>query len=249
MSITVALRAGATHPAQNSYRSRGHVIVLPGRGENEELYRRLGSRLSYDGYTVTVLDLPQLDEIDVDWLDRAGLDEGTDGLGPITLIGADSGAYLAAYLAARVGAQAVVLAGIGGLDFAPVATTDEDLLASRSTCPVYRGALASSRADLLAPVAQRFPRHVAARLQINALNVPVLVIHGENDPVTPLPDALGSYGALAPYAEVVTVAGGAHDILNETSHRSTSAEIVQFLERRDRPVLRRLQAVALGGEA
>lgn len=248
MSTNATLRVAASHAAQNSARSRGHVIVFPGRGESEELYRRLGARVAYDGYTVTVLDLPQVDQLDTEWLDGVELWDGAREAGPITVIGADSGAYLAAALATRLQADAVVLAGIGGLYFANAAS-DDDPLATRSACPVFRGVATASRADLNAAATQRFPRAVAARLQVNALEVPVLVLHGEDDPVTLLSDALEAYRALAPYADVVTVSGALHDILNETTHRSTSAEIVQFLERRKGPVLHRLEAATVGGAA
>ncbi len=249
MSPSHPLTVAASHPAQNSHRSRGHVIVLPGRGEGAGLYERLGSRLSYDGYTVTILDLPPLADIDAAWLARADLGEAADEAGPVTLVGSDSGARLAAHLAGRLGIGAAVLAGIGGADLAADSGSDAGRIATRSSCPLYRGRLASGGADLTAPGAQRFSPEVTALLTETVLDVPVLAIHGEDDPITPLERALPAYRAVAPEAEIVTVVGGLHDILNDVTHRSVSAEIVEFLERRDGPVIRRLVPAAVSAAA
>lgn len=239
MGAQLPLAVAASHPAQNSAHPRGHVVVLPGRGENAELYRRLGERLAYDGYTVSVLALPELDRIDTAWLDAAQPAAALPDAGPVTLVGSDSGAALAAHLAERAGAVAVVLAGIGGHERADDGPDDAGRVSARSSCQVYRGRLAESGADLSAPAAQSFAADVAARLDATELTVPTLVVHGEDDPISPLGAALERYRALAPGAALVTVAGGLHDILNDVTHRSVSAEIVQFLERRTRPVLRR----------
>lgn len=233
------LQPAQHHAAQNSLTTRGHVIVLTGRGENAELYQRLGARLAFDGYAVSVVELPDLDAIDVAWLDGVELWSGARDAGALTFVGSDSGALVAAYLAARLGASAAVLAGIGGLELAPAAADAEALIAARSACPVHRGRLASSRADLGAPAVQRFTAAAAAVLRSTVVDVPALAIHGEADAVTPLDDALAQYRELAPAADVVTVAGGLHDILNDLTHRSVSAEIVQFLERGGRPLLTR----------
>jgi alpha-beta hydrolase superfamily lysophospholipase len=58
-------------------------------------------------------------------------------------------------------------------------------------------------------------------------DVPTLVVHGAGDPVTPV----ATVREVFPEAELVTVVGGRHDILNDVSHRSVAATIVLFLER------------------
>jgi alpha-beta hydrolase superfamily lysophospholipase len=58
----------------------------------------------------------------------------------------------------------------------------------------------------------------------------VLCLHGTADPVSPLADARERY-AQAPRAELVSIAGGVHDVLNDATHRTVAATIVLFLER------------------
>ena len=58
----------------------------------------------------------------------------------------------------------------------------------------------------------------------------MLAIHGDGDVVSPIDEAIEVYAG-APGSEIVRVADGLHDILNDVSHRSVAAEIVQFLER------------------
>ena len=41
---------------------RGTLVVIPGRGEQPEVYRRFGTRISLDAYRVHVLQDPILDE-------------------------------------------------------------------------------------------------------------------------------------------------------------------------------------------
>jgi len=241
MTPSIPLTVAASYPAQNSLRSRGHVIVLPGRGESAGLYQRLGERIAYDGYTVSVVALPELSAIDGEWLDRVVLWPGAHDAGEITVIGSDSGAALAVHLADRLGIGAAVLAGFGGLDrVAEPATGSGDgdaRLSARSACPLYLGRLTDGSADLAAPAAQQFGQEAAARLATAVLTVPVLAVHGREDPIAPLDQAVRHYRSVAADAEIVTVAGGLHDILNDVAHRSVAARIVQFLEGRGEPVL------------
>jgi hypothetical protein len=59
---------------------------------------------------------------------------------------------------------------------------------------------------------------------------PILGIHGTDDPVSPLAAARVRYAA-APSAELISIAGGRHDALNDVTHRTVAATIVLFLER------------------
>ena len=63
-----------------------------------------------------------------------------------------------------------------------------------------------------------------------ALAAPVLGLHGTADPVSPLDVARERYRQ-APRAELISIAGGVHDVLNDVTHRTVAATIVQFLER------------------
>jgi alpha-beta hydrolase superfamily lysophospholipase len=61
--------------------------------------------------------------------------------------------------------------------------------------------------------------------------VPTLAVHGEADPIADV-------GAVRAYAEQIealrlhAVAGGRHDILNDTAHREVAAAIVEFVGER-----------------
>ncbi|MEU0495081.1 alpha/beta fold hydrolase [Mycobacterium sp. NPDC006124] len=62
------------------------------------------------------------------------------------------------------------------------------------------------------------------------LAIPVLAVHGVDDPIAPI-------GALRAYAErveplsLVEMPGGGHDILNDTSHREVADHVVGFIHR------------------
>ncbi|MFT4122684.1 MAG: alpha/beta hydrolase [Microbacteriaceae bacterium] len=247
MNAVHPLTVAARFAAQNSQRSRGELLVLPGRGENAGLYERLGARIAYDGYTVTVVELPAPALVDAAWLEAAAAPAGTGEFGPLTLLGADSGALIAALLAERLGASGVVLAGLGGLATAAVSDGDARL-DERSACQVHRRRLADTGADLAATSVQRFGPEVAERLATTRLEVATLLLHGTADRITPADEAIAIGRRLHSEPETVLVHGGLHDILNDVSHRSTSAEIVQFLERRAGAVLQR-GAVALAPAA
>jgi pimeloyl-ACP methyl ester carboxylesterase len=60
--------------------------------------------------------------------------------------------------------------------------------------------------------------------------VPILGLHGADDRVSPLVGARERY-ARAPAAELASVTGGCHDVLNDETHRSVAATVVLFLER------------------
>ena len=65
---------------------------------------------------------------------------------------------------------------------------------------------------------------------LGKLAVPVLGLHGTADPVSPLDAARERYRQ-APRAELISIAGGVHDVLNDVTHRTVAATIVLFLER------------------
>src|SRR6201986_1969969 len=107
-------------------RTRGRILVVPGRGESQATYVRLATRLAADSYQVPALAPPVIDRAGPDGavarLARtlAGGAEPGGGAGgrPLVLIGADPGALAVAAVLAQgaLPAQppppdAVVLAG------------------------------------------------------------------------------------------------------------------------------------------
>jgi pimeloyl-ACP methyl ester carboxylesterase len=218
---------------------RGTLIVIPGRGERPELYERFGRRIAADGYRVHVVADPVTDAA----LTTAQVLDLAAGVRPLVLAGSDTGALFAAGLAASgavADTGALVLAGLpatgesagespsGPAGSSPPPSWDAEL-DSRTACPAHRGRLAGPglrRGALYEPV----PDGWAALADLERVAVPVLGVHGADDPVSPLDDARARYAA-APRAELVSIVGGRHDALNDVTHRTVAATIVLFLER------------------
>ncbi|MEV0130213.1 alpha/beta hydrolase [Dactylosporangium sp. NPDC050688] len=214
-TIGAPVVAGARWDPPAAIAVRGTVLVLPGRGEHAGVYDRFGRRIAADGYAVrsaTPQTAPSL---------------AADATGPVVLAGSDTGALHALAVAAAhpelfAGVIAAGVAAEGGV------TVDwEEELAARTACPTHqarltgdtgfrRGALALPvAADLLAPA---------------PVAVPVLVLHGEADTVSPVAGA-ERLAARLPRAELGTVRDGRHDVLNDATHRTVAAHVVQWLER------------------
>ncbi|SEB65133.1 Lysophospholipase, alpha-beta hydrolase superfamily [Nocardioides exalbidus] len=203
---------------------RGTLVVLPGRGETDAFYARFGKRLSADAYKVRVVavDLDDLTATRVR-VEKLLADESLPS--PKVLVGADTGATLAATLVGEVAADAAVIAGVA----LPGSTADgswEDQVEARTACPVHRSVL---DADVLLD-REALDRPLPwTTVELSAPDKPVLVVHGTADRITPAADAIASYVDAAD-ARVWLVEGGRHDILNDVSHRSVAATIVLFLE-------------------
>lgn len=206
---------------------RGTVIVIAGRGEAQRVYERFGRRISADAWRVRVVADAHEDVAAARGRVRALLADASLP-SPHVLIGSDIGAALALQFAASgvESLDGVVVAGL------PTSTThraagEEQVL--RSACPVHRRTLDDE--SLITPGALELPiPDELLDLDPAGIAVPVLVVHGEADPVVSLDDAV-SFAQTLGDAEIVSVAGGLHDILNDLSHRSVAATVVLFLER------------------
>jgi alpha-beta hydrolase superfamily lysophospholipase len=232
--------------APSGLRTRGTVIVVPGRGETPAVYARFGSRLAYDAYRVRVVDPPDADPADVAAFLRSASDrlseavagiaaEQPDGLvRPLVLAGSDLGAAAIAALVAEGDAgagwwpQAVVLAGLPGYR----SQRDggwEDELDLRTHCPVHRGVVASELAVHRGRLADVVPDELLDAAYQSTADLPQLLLVGDAD-------LLADRGVIAravkalPAARLAIVRGGHHDVLNDLQHRSVAAEIVTFLE-------------------
>lgn len=206
---------------------RGTLVVLPGRGETDASYQRFGRRLAADAYKVRLVPV-DLDDLTAtrEQVEKVLADESLPS--PKVLVGADSGATLAALLVGEVDADAAVLAGLA----LPGSETDgswEDQVDARTACPVHRSVLDG---DLLldrTALARPLPWESVELTVPSTPAKPVLVVHGTADTVTPVDAATAPY-ADGPGAQVWWVEGGRHDILNDVSHRSVAATVVLFLE-------------------
>ncbi|MER7555777.1 alpha/beta hydrolase [Nocardioides sp. NPDC126508] len=206
---------------------RGTLILLTGRGETAATYARFGRRISADAYKVRVV------EVDLDDLDaaRAAVSAlvGDDSLpAPKVLVGSDTGATLAALLVGELAVDAAVLAGLalpGSGDGVEAGWEDE--LEVRSACPTHRGTISADNGFTRGALAAPLPWEEVA---LSVPEVPLLVLHGREDRVTPVGEALKPWVG-ASSVEQHVVQGGRHDILNDVTHRSVAATVVLFLER------------------
>jgi alpha-beta hydrolase superfamily lysophospholipase len=209
---------------------RGTVVIVPGRGERAEVYRRFGTRLSVDAYRVYVVTDPTIDADGA----RDQIASAIDGAAraPIILAGSDTGALFAAALVSttELKPDALILAGLPLVqDPDLTAGSWDDELEARTTCPTHRGRLSQS---LVSPGALygEVPESWLEHATLSAIGIPILGLHGRDDPITGL-DAVRDAFASAPAAELVGIEDARHDVLNNMSHRSVAATIVLWLER------------------
>ncbi|NJQ03126.1 alpha/beta hydrolase [Streptomyces zingiberis] len=227
-------------------RTRGTIVVVPGRGESRVTYTRLGKRLAADAYRVRVTDAPDLDPGDLAGSLRrfgAALTHAVEGTAaedgvvhPVVLLGADTSA---AAIAALLGgpeppathlADAVVLAGLPGTRPAPATGGDWDQeLAVRTACPAHRATLTGDAGVRRGALDGAAPSALLAAAHGSAVSVPALLLVGDADPLADR-EALGGVAGAWGRARLSVVRGARHDVLNDLQHRSVAAEIVTFLE-------------------
>jgi alpha-beta hydrolase superfamily lysophospholipase len=234
--------AARDYPPPAGLRTRGTVIVVPGRGETSAVYARLGSRLAYDAYRVHVTDLPGTDPADVAAFERDLAQElareveeiGDELVRPLVLLGSDLGAAGISALLADVvpdavwWPQAAVLAGLPG-HRARYDGGWEDELNIRTHCPAHRGVLADATAVQPGRLAAIVPDELLEAAYQSTADVPQLLLAGEADPLADH-DAIARLAKSLPAARLAVIRGGHHDVLNDLQHRSVAAEIVAFLE-------------------
>ncbi|MFD3924915.1 alpha/beta hydrolase [Streptomyces sp. NPDC058614] len=205
--------------------ARGTLIVLAGRGEHGGVYERFGRLLAFDAYRVRALGDPTTDPSVPEQAAKLLADESLPG--PKVLVGSDSGARYAAHLAAEQtpGIDALILAGL------PTGSWEsgswEAEVEARTACPTHQGRLTND------PEFRRGALDVTAalpELRLDLVGVPVLALHGTDDRVSPLDQALSAYTG-HPGVRTVTFNGGRHDVLNDALHRTAAATVVLFLER------------------
>lgn len=214
---------------------RGTVVVVPGRGEHPGVYERFGHRIAADGYRVWAVADPTVDEHEVQarvrgLLESPGGGAAAVGPHPRVLVGSDTGALFAAALAARGGLDLDGLV-LAGLPAGPGTAWDGDWdaeVTARTACPTHQGRLTADGAVRRGALGESAPADWAA--DATAITVPVLGLHGEDDPVSPLAAARDWYAEVKD-VELVAVAGGRHDALNDQTHRTAAATVVLFLER------------------
>lgn len=226
--------------APQGLRTRGTVIIVPGRGETQRTYSRLGKRLAADAYDVRIVDGPRIEAADgAGSLGRfasnlAVAATGTEPPRPLILLGADAGATAIAALVARRDTtapwwpDALVLAGPAGHTTGATRGWDEEL-DLRTHCPVHRAVLTEDVAVARGSLAVALPDGVLDAAYGGVVDIPQLVLVGDADPLTDR-EVLARAVKASPAARLSVVHGAHHDVLNDLQHRSVAAEIVSFLE-------------------
>lgn len=199
-----------------SPRIRGDVHVIVGRGESAGVYDRFAGRISADGYRVTVGNDDEIDLASVEYGQR-----------PQVLVGVDAGALRAlAFVAEHPGAVAgLVLVGVPGPDD-PIPRDWSAEVEGRASCPTQQGKLRDG--GIVTP-GHLVPEELPEAEDEVIVDVPVLALHGADDPISPLSLATTRYAAVGA-TPLVVVDGGRHDVLNSVHHRSVAARVIQFLE-------------------
>ncbi|MFF4835407.1 alpha/beta hydrolase [Streptomyces sp. NPDC001315] len=225
-------------------RTRGTVVVVPGRGETRATYARFGKRLAADAYRVRVIDGPDLAgenlgaTLDGFAAQMADTIEGTasegDVVQPVVLVGVDSGAAAIAALLGRAGTpaarqpDALVLAGLPGRAAGAVETWDDEL-AIRTSCPAHRSVLTEDPRVRRGALDDALPDALLTAVHDGAVDIPVLLLVGDADPLADH-EVLARTAKSLPRARLSVVHGAHHDVLNDLQHRSAAAEVVSFLE-------------------
>lgn len=212
--------------------TRGTVVLLPGRGEHAGVYERFGRRLAADAYFVYGLDVSLYDT-------ARSVREKVDAVAassvaPLVLAGSDTGALrVLELLRDGAGADGVLLAALPDPEQAVGDGGWAWELAARTTCPTHRARLDADgqfvRGDLTEPV----PAALASSLDdavLKGIDVPALLLHGGADPIAPA-DHASRVAELLPRAELAVVTAAPHDVLNDATHRTVAAHVVQWLER------------------
>lgn len=205
---------------------RGTLILLPGRGETPTSYQRFGNRLSADAYKVRLVPLDLADlAVARTQVEKLLADESLPG--PKVLVGTDVGATLVGQLLDEVAADAAIIAGVALPDSQGVDGWDAEVDA-RSACPLHRKLIAEDAGFGRGSLNDPFPAEWD-ELERTVPGKPVLILHGDADPITALDKAIEPYVGRS-VARVKIVKGGRHDLLNDIMHRSVAATIVLFLE-------------------
>jgi len=248
--------------------------VLPGRGEHGGVYERLGRRLANDAYVVHALDVSAHDDLAALARKVAGISRGAITPVVLAGSDTGALQALALAAGGSVTVDGLLLAGLPLADSAGLADltvsypdagsgSEPDLasdlddgqsdsahwdgeLAARTTCPAHRARLTEDAAFTRGGLADPVPAHLdplSAELSLEEVRTPTLLLHGGSDPIAPL-DPVRIVAARLPRAELAVTEDGRHDVLNDATHRTVAAQVVQWLERlRNGPELAPIIAV------
>jgi pimeloyl-ACP methyl ester carboxylesterase len=223
-------------------RVRGTLVVIPGRGESTDTFRRFSTRIAADSYLVRVVNSAAtrhatdhtLDELAAE-LSLAVCDLGENLVRPLVLVGTDVAAAALAALVARSDSKApwwpdaLVLAALPGYGTHDIGSDWESELAVRTHCPVHRGVLTGDAYVNRGKISRPVSEELLDQAYGSTAAVPHLLLVGDNDPIADR-EALARLTKTLLTARLSVVRGAHHDVLNDLQHRSVAAEVVTFLE-------------------
>jgi alpha-beta hydrolase superfamily lysophospholipase len=231
------------------------IVFLHGFGEHSGLYHRLGNTLNRSGIELWALDeighgltegeravIGSVDDLVENGRRLTALAEAAAPGAPVWLAGHSLGSAAAAVSAVRDPGRyaGLILSGAplspldwvlglgeddGGLDLDPAdLSSDPFYLDELAHDPLAFTSAAGAR-SITAVLTQAWAEIEAKLAQVP---LPVLLVHGELDPVVPAAQARDWAGRLK-RARLAEFAGARHDILNETVHREVAAAIIGFV--------------------
>ncbi len=205
-SLTTTLEASPGVPS-----GRGSVLILTGRDETVASFEGLRLRLALDGYTTTVSEEPGAS---VSTLAEARIPGA-----PFILLGSDIG-----------GLRALTLAG------SPALRPDGVVLLGLPLLQRPLSADGGARNSEDVAVDGAYPYASVYPVPRALPDLPILLIHGVDDQVSPLP-LTQMIIRTAPRARL-TVVPGQHDVITGPGHRTVAASTLMFLEslRHDPPL-------------
>jgi alpha-beta hydrolase superfamily lysophospholipase len=122
-------------------------------------------------------------------------------------------------------------AGVESPDPTEMFSTHPDYVAALRSDPlVYRGAVPR---ETVAALMATWPE-VAAAVADGRPSIPVLLLHGENDPVVPVEDSR-ALAARLPRATLRTFPGDLHDVLNEHDRDAVHDVVAEWVRAQVRP--------------
>jgi alpha-beta hydrolase superfamily lysophospholipase len=232
------------------------VVFLHGFGEHSGLYHRFGHALNGAGIELWALDeighgltdgeravIESVDDLVENGRRLTALTEAAQPGAPVWLAGHSLGSAAAAVSAVRDPGRyaGLILSGaaLSPLDWV-LALGDDDEAgldldpADLSGDPFYLDELAY---DPLAFTSAAGARSIAAVLSaawaeladgLAQVPLPVLLVHGSEDPVVPAAHAR-EWASRLKRGQLAEFAGARHDVLNETVHRDVAAAITGFI--------------------
>jgi acylglycerol lipase len=232
------------------------VFCHGGFGEHVGLYETLGRRLAADGIALHALDaighgrsdgerdlMPSWDVYVDDARTLAGLAQAQHPGRPLVLMGHSAGGVAALLLAQRSPdlAEALVVSAPPAQPLPWVEVDAPDPAETFSTSPEYLDALRTDPLVHRGPVPpqtiealMRTWPEIAAGVAEGRPSIPVLFLHGDQDPMVPVEDSQALVARL-PRATLRILPGDLHDVLNEHDRDAVHDVVAEFVLAQVRP--------------